>query len=113
MEKENNSEYKITLKKIWIHLKTILIHKHYVFYYARKCGIPWRGFIHDMSKFSPIEFWTNVRYAKPGISPIEVQKKEVGFSKAWLHHKGHNPHHYEYWMDRFDNGCYVTRMPYK
>ena len=109
----NNTEYKITLKKFWIHLSTICRHKFWVMYYCFKCGIPWRGLVHDLSKFSPTEFWTNVKYTVPGISPIEIQKKVEGFSISWQHHKGHNPHHYEYWMDRFDDGCYVARMPFE
>lgn len=66
-----------------------------------------------MSKFSPAEFWQNVDFTKQGVSPIENQKNLIGFSMPWQHHKGNNPHHYEYWMDRFDEGCYVYRMPYK
>lgn len=110
---DSTTEYKITLKKIWIHLSTICKHKWWVMYYCFKCGIPWQGIIHDLSKFSFTEFWTNVKYAIPGKSPIDVQKENIGFSMAWQHHKGHNPHHYEFWMDKFDDGCYVTRMPFK
>lgn len=109
----SSTEYKITLSKIWIHLKTICKHKFWVMYYCFKCGIPWQGIIHDLSKFSFTEFWTNVKYVIPGKSPIDVQKENIGFSMAWQHHKGHNPHHYEFWMDKFDDGCYVTRMPFK
>ena len=110
---DSTTEYKITLKKIWIHLSTICKHKWWVMYYCFKCGIPWQGIIHDLSKFSFTEFWTNVKYVIPGKSPIDVQKENIGFSMAWQHHKGHNPHHYEFWMDKFDDGCYVTRMPFK
>ena len=39
--------------------------------------------------------------------------KENGYSKAWQHHKGRNPHHYEYWMDNFDKGGEATEMPWK
>lgn len=106
-------KYKFTWKKCWIHLKTIIKHKHYVFHYCCKCGIPWQGIVHDLSKFSPSEFFTNVKYAREGKSPIDVQKEEIGYSFPWQHHKGRNPHHYEFWMDKFDNGCYVHRMPYK
>lgn len=113
MENTNKNEYKITLKKIWIHLSTICKHKYWVLKYCHMCGITWQGIKHDLSKFSPTEFWTNVKYAIPGKSPIDVQKELFGFSMAWQHHKGNNPHHYEFWMDKFDDGCYVTRMPYK
>lgn len=105
------NEYRATPKKIWIHLKTICKHKYWVMRYCFKCGIPWKGIIHDLSKFSPIEFLTNIKYVIPGKSPIDAQKENIGFSMAWQHHKGHNPHHYEFWMDKFDDGCYVTRMP--
>lgn len=108
-----NTIYKFTFKKMLLHLKTILIHKWWVLYYAIMCGIPWQGITHDMSKFSPTEFFTNVKYTEKGISPITIQKNEIGFSIPWQHHKGHNPHHYEFWMDRFDEGGYVCRMPFK
>ena len=26
-------------------------------------------------------------------------KKDIGYSKAWLHHKGRNKHHFQYWYD--------------
>lgn len=109
----NTEEYKITFRKVWLHFKTICKHRRWVMYYCRKCGITKRGLAHDLSKFSPKEFWTNVKYVTPGKSPIDTQKEEIGFSMAWLHHKAHNPHHYEFWMDRFDDGCYVTRMPFE
>lgn len=105
--------YKFTLKKAIYHFATICQHKYFVFVNCCKCGIPFRGFMHDWSKFSFTEFFTNCKYVRPGISPIDVQKMEFGYAPAWMHHKGHNPHHHIYWMDRFDEGCYVTRMPYK
>lgn len=109
----NTEEYRITLGKTWLHFKTICKHKYWVMRYCRKCGIAKQGLLHDLSKFSPTEFWNNARYVVPGKSPIDVQKEKIGFSMAWQHHKGHNPHHYEFWMDKFDDGCYVTRMPFK
>ena len=109
----DTKEYRITSKKIWLHFNTICRHKYWVMHYCHKCGITKRGLLHDLSKFSPTEFWTNVKYVVPGKSPIDVQKENIGFSMAWQHHKGHNPHHYEFWMDKFDDGCYVTRMPFK
>ena len=104
-------EYKATLSKVLLHLKNIFIHKWWVFYYCCKVGLVWRGITHDLSKFSPAEFIPNIKYVKPGISPIDVQKQEIGYAPAWIHHKGHNSHHYEYWMDKFDDGTYSTRMP--
>ena len=102
------------IKNFFGHLKTVLIHKFWVFYYACKLGIPWQGFVHDLSKFSPVEFFESVKFYQGGKkSPIPVVKKELGYSKAWQHHKGRNPHHYEYWTDNFDNGVIALQIPYK
>ena len=103
----------IKIKNIFLHLKKICVHKWWVFYYCCQAGIPWRGFMHDWSKFSPTEFWESVRYYQGTSSPIDACKKENGYSKAWMHHKGRNPHHYEYWVDNFDNGGQPLVMPYK
>jgi hypothetical protein len=55
-----------------------------------------------------------VRFYQGGkSSPIPAAKKKQGYSLAWQHHKGRNPHHYEYWMDNFDQGTTAIRMPYK
>ena len=108
-----DKEYRFTFKKMMIHLRTILKHRHYVFIYCCKCGIFWQGLVHDLSKFSPVEFFINVKYTEPGKSPVTIQLEKIGYSFSWLHHKGHNPHHYVFWMDKFDDGCYVHRMPFK
>ena len=100
------------LKNAFEHLKTIVNHKRWVFHYARLARIPVRGLLHDLSKFGPSEFLYNIKYYKPGVSPITTAKEINGYSAAWFHHKSHNKHHYEYWMDRFDDGCYVARMPF-
>lgn len=104
---------RITIKNTFLHFGKICKHKWWVFYYCCKAGIPWRGFMHDWSKFSPVEFWESVRYYQGTSSPIDACKKANGWSKAWLHHKGKNPHHYEYWQDNFDNGGNPLQMPYK
>jgi hypothetical protein len=65
-----------------------------------------------MSKFHPIEFWESVKYYQGTSSPIPACKKENGYSKAWQHHKGHNPHHYEYWTDNYDSGTTLIPMPF-
>ena len=64
-----------------------------------KIGEPWRGLVHDLSKYSPTEFGESVKYYVGTHSPIIEAKKEKGYSKAWLHHKGRNKHHVEYWID--------------
>ena len=32
-------------------------------------------------------------------SPNNAEREKLGYSSAWLHHKGRNKHHYEYWID--------------
>lgn len=67
-----------------------------------------------MSKFSPVEFWESVRFYQGGkSSPIPEAKKIQGYSRAWQHHKGHNPHHYEHWTDNYDSGTTTIKIPYK
>ena len=104
---------KITIKNTFRHLGKILKHKYWVFYYCRKAGITWRGIKHDLSKFSPTEFWESVRYYQGNRSPIDACKEDKGVSKAWLHHKGRNSHHYEHWVDNLDNGGIALQMPFK
>ena len=84
------------------HLNTVNRHRWEVFKLSFKVGIPFRGLVHDLSKYSYVEFSEGVKYCKISkgkYSPIVACKKDMGYSKAWLHHKGRNPHHYEYWYD--------------
>lgn len=87
------------IKKFFRHLHLVNRHRFLVFKLSIKAGIPFRGFIHDLSKYSPIEFFESVKYFNGQRSPISFAKKENGYSKAWLHHKGRNKHHFEYWYD--------------
>ena len=111
--KNKEEEYKLTLKKVWIHFKTIVKHRHYVLIYCSKCGIFWQGLVHDLSKFSSTEFWNNAKYTIEGKSPVTLQLEKIGYSFSWQHHKGRNPHHYVFWIDKVDDGGYIHRMPYK
>ena len=100
------------LKNVVKHTKLVLKHKWYVFIYCTKLGMPIRGLRHDLSKFTPAEFLESVKYYDGKISPITVAKRANGYSKAWLHHKGRNKHHYEYWVD--ENAPEKTPIiPYK
>ena len=84
----------------WGHLRTILRHKRLVRRNCFRAGIYWQGICHDWSKYHPIEFWTGVRYYQEGKrSPNAYERETIGYSAAWLHHKGRNRHHYEYWID--------------
>lgn len=102
------------LKNIQGHLKTISLHKWLVFDLCVRCGIPLQGLIHDLSKFSPDEFLIGARYYQGDRSPNAAERHENGFSRAWIHHKGRNKHHYEYWIDMRE-GCdgtlYSNRVP--
>lgn len=91
------------------HLRRTIIHKYWVFHYSCLCGIPFTGLIHDLSKFSPTEFFESVQFYDDKVSPITLAKKKKGYSNAWLHHKGRNKHHQEYWIDII-NGEYVTHI---
>ena len=94
------------------HLKRLIIHKYWVFHYCKMCGETLRGLKHDLSKFSPAEFFESVKYAGEDKSPLRISIETNGYSKAYLHHIGHNDHHYEHWIDNFDNGGHAIRMPY-
>ena len=101
------------IHKFFGHLKTVCVHRFWVCYYCFKAHIPLRGLLHDLSKFHPVEFFESVKYYTGKCSPIDICKKKNGYSKAWLHHKGHNKHHFEYWMDNFSQGGTPLQMPYK
>lgn len=81
------------------HLKVICHHRHLVIKHARKAGIFWQGLGHDLSKFSPAEFFVGAKYFLGNRSPNERERELFGYSAAWLHHKGRNKHHFEYWND--------------
>lgn len=89
------------------------MHKFWVAHYCFKAGLYWQGITHDLSKFSWVEFWESVKYYQGDSSPIPIAKKNQGYSLAWQHHKGRNPHHYEYWTDNYDDGTVAIKMPYK
>lgn len=101
------------IKRFFGHLKTVLTHKYWVFYYANRLGITWQGIVHDLSKFSPVEFFEGVKYWNGKRSPILVAKEQAGISYAWLHHRGRNKHHYEYWIEKLDTGGVPHKMPFK
>lgn len=81
------------------HFRTITRHRHKVIYHCMRCGIFWQGLRHDLSKYSPTEFWAGARFYLGDRSPTEAERREYGYSRAWMHHKGRNKHHFEYWTD--------------
>ena len=85
--------------KAWKHFCTITRHKWLVLCGCFRVGLYWRGIVHDLSKYSPTEFLVGARYYQGVRSPNGAEREEKGYSEAWIHHKGRNPHHYEYWTD--------------
>ena len=86
-------------KRFWGHLATITKHRHKVIAHCAKAGILLQGLRHDLSKYSPTEFWQGVHFFDGTHSPTEDERRTLGFSLAWMHHKGRNRHHWEYWTD--------------
>ena len=83
----------------WKHFKTITHHRRLVRQGCFQVGLYWQGLTHDLSKYSPAEFWTGVRFYQGTRSPNAREREVKGYSEAWMHHKGRNKHHYEYWSD--------------
>ncbi len=103
--------------KIWQHFKTITKHKIQVMKGCFRVGLFKQGLLHDMSKYSPSEFWVGVKYYQGNRSPNNAEREAIGYSSAWLHHKGRNKHHYEYWIDystkEISGGMAPAKMPEK
>ena len=99
--------------KAWQHFKTITKHRWLVRGGCFRVGLYWQGLTHDLSKYTPTEFWNGAHYYQGTRSPNNAEREEKGYSEAWMHHKGRNPHHYEYWQDNFDNGGEAKEMPWK
>lgn len=79
-------------------------HKMLVMSGCFKVGLYRQGLLHDMSKFSPSEFLVGCKYYQGTRSPNNAERETIGYSSAWLHHKGRNKHHFEYWMDYSTDG---------
>ena len=85
--------------KAWNHFKTINKHRNTVMKYCFKVGLIKQGLLHDLSKYQWIEFGTGAKFYQGDRSPNVAEREIKGYSEAWLHHKGRNKHHYEYWID--------------
>ena len=111
--------------KAWKHYCTITHHKHLVMKGCFAVGLYKQGLLHDLSKYTPSEFLVGCKYYQGTMSPNNAERKDKGYSSAWLHHKGRNKHHMEYWIDygAGENGlgheglcgmkmplCYVVEM---
>ena len=87
------------MKNFFGHLRTITHHRRLVRQGCFRVGLYWQGLTHDLSKFSPTEFRIGVRYYQGTRSPNAAEREDKGYSEAWMHHKGRNRHHFEYWTD--------------
>lgn len=81
------------------HFRTITKHRHKVIANCFRAGIGFQGLFHDLSKYSYTEFSEGAKYYLGTRSPNEKAREMFGYSNAWMHHKGRNKHHYEYWTD--------------
>lgn len=100
--------------KFFKHLKVVLKHKHYVFKYACKLGIPFTGFVHDLSKFSYTEFSLSAKYFSGVRTPTTNERLDNDmWSNICVHHTGKNKHHWHYWTDFIKEGVIVREIPYR
>ncbi len=83
----------------WLHFKTITRHKLLVMRYCFRIGLYKQGLLHDLSKYEPVEFLVGCKYYQGDRSPNNAEREATGISRSWLHHKGRNKHHFEYWVD--------------
>lgn len=83
----------------WRHFKTITHHRILVMRGCFCVGLYWQGLTHDLSKYSPTEFMVGAKYYQGNRSPNGAEREDKGYSEAWIHHKGRNKHHWEYWTD--------------
>ncbi|MCM1025164.1 MAG: DUF5662 family protein [Roseburia sp.] len=96
MQEQNRRERK---RKAWKHFKTITYHKYLVAKGCFRVGLYRQGILHDLSKYGLTEFLVGVKYYQGDRSPNNAEREDKGYSAAWMHHKGRNRHHYEYWTD--------------
>ena len=87
------------LTNAYHHFRTITRHKLEVGRLCFRCGLYLQGIRHDLSKYTPSEFLMGVKYYQGTRSPNDAEREAKGVTTAWLHHKGRNKHHLEYWID--------------
>lgn len=106
----------MSFRKLMLHIHTINHHKALVMKHCFQVGLYKQGLLHDLSKYSPVELRTGAKYYQGDRSPNTAEREAVGYSDAWLHHKGRNRHHLEYWIDYSANkneGFVGMKMPVK
>lgn len=100
--------------KLFKHFITITKHRWIVRKICFKIGRYYQGLTHDLSKYSWVEFFNGAKYYLGTKSPTIAEREDKGYSAAWMHHRGRNKHHFEYWFDCNKDGIYVPiKMPIK
>lgn len=101
------------MNKLWGHFSTITRHRNKVMWHCFRVGLFRQGLLHDLSKYSPEEFIPGVKYYQGYRSPNEREREIMGYSRAWMHHKGRNKHHFEYWTDydTVTKKMFTVKMP--
>ena len=97
--------------KAFQHFRTITQHKILVMQGCFKIGLYKQGLLHDLSKYSPTEFVVGCKYYQGMRSPNNAEREIKSYSVAWMHHKGRNKHHYEYWTDYSMDGRGIVPVP--
>lgn len=82
----------------------LLRHRWFVFVECCKVGIPFRGLVHDLSKYLPDEFFPYMYWFYVKKNPDNVRLYEEQFHMAWLRHQKRNPHHWQWWLLTMDKG---------
>lgn len=98
--------------RLFSHLKTVNEHRYEVMKNCFKCGLYKQGLKHDLSKYSYSEFHESVKYFQGDRSPYMYEKEMFGYAPGWMHHKGRNKHHWEYWYDMKDGKWQPLEMPF-
>lgn len=111
-EMEENRKQISGISKFFKHLHTIDHHRYVVMRNCFRCGLYRQGLHHDLSKYSPKEFWESVKYFQGDRSPYIYEKEHFGYAPGWLHHKGINKHHWEYWYDMINGKWTPLEMPF-
>ena len=97
--------------KFWKHLHTVNHHRWLVLKGCFRVGLYWQGLTHDLSKYAPTEFRVGMRYYQGNRSPNAAEREDKGYSQAWMHHKGRNRHHHEYWTDMLPGTGVYSPVP--
>jgi hypothetical protein len=90
--------------------KYLARHKWFVFVAGLEIGAPfWRLVIHDWSKFLPCEWRPYVEefygaWRTRAEKYVADELVHFRFDVAWLHHQHLNPHHWQHWVLREDDG---------